>query len=312
MPDSSAFIQAGTRPEVIEEIDTAALARTWRQDFNIDTGPLFNGIPTLRLCRDRATNRVFFDPPVAGSPDFYAQLRRFDWYHPSNKAEHCLAGATIGPEDRVLDIGAGDGAFRDHVNGAAYEGLEFDPHSAQRARDRGRNISGRTLSRVAAEVAGGTQQPYTVATAFQVLEHMPDPDAFVADALRCLTPDGRLIVGVPDRDTYVSALPDFALNAPPHHLTWWNAGSIRALLHGHGVRHLTFHWTPVEHWERRLWWMARVARRFQRPGAPRFGPSRRRMKIFAWLMAGLLQAIKQPADVRGATLVATARKPDVI
>jgi hypothetical protein len=280
VPDSSAFTQTESRPEVIEEIDTAALAQTWRQDFGVDVGPVFDGIPTLRLCRDRATNRVFFDPPVAGSPDFYAQLRRFDWYHPSDKAEHCLAGATIGPEDRVLDIGAGDGAFRDHVNGAAYEGLEFDPHSAQRARNRGRNNSGRTLSRVAAEVAGGTQQPYTVATAY--------------------------------RDTYVSALPDFALNAPPHHLTWWNAGSIRALLHGHGVRHLIFHWTPVEHWERRLWWMARVARRFQRPGASRFEPSRRRMKIFAWLMAGLLQAIKRPADVRGATLVATARKPDVI
>ena len=287
---------------MIEEIDTAALAQTWRQDFGVDVGPVFDGIPTLRLCRDRATNRVFFDPPVAGSPDFYAQLRRFDWYHPSNKAEHCLAGATIGPEDRVLDIGAGDGAFRDHVNGAAYEGLEFDPHSAQRARDRGRSISGRTLSQVAAEVAGGTQQPYTVATAFQVLEHMPDPDAFVADALRCLTPDGRLIVGVPDRNTYVSALPDFALNAPPHHLTWWNAGSIRALLHGHGVRHLTFHWTPVEYWERQVVVDGAVSPAgFNGPGATHFGPSRRAHEDFCLVgMAGLLQTIKPPAECRAA------------
>jgi SAM-dependent methyltransferase len=312
VPDSSAVLQTEAQPEVIEEIDTAALARTWWQDFGVDVGPAFEGIPMLRLCRGPATNRVFFDPPIAGSPDFYAQLRWFDWYHPSEKAEHRLAGATIGPEDRVLDIGAGDGAFADHVNGAIYEGLEFDPQIVQAARNRGHDISDRPLSQVAAEVTDGTQQPYTVATAFQVLEHMPDPDTFVADALRCLTPGGRLILGVPDRDTYVSALPDFALNAPPHHLTWWNAGSIRALLHGHGVRHLTFYWTPVEHWERRFWWMARIAGLLQRSDAPRFGPSRRRMKIFAWLMAGLLKSIKQPADVRGATLVVSARKPDVI
>lgn len=297
---------------MIEEIDTAALARTWRQDFNVDAGPVFDGIPTLRLCRDHLTERVYFDPPIAGSPDFYAQLRQFDWYHPDDKAEHCLAGAVIGPEDRVLDIGAGDGAFSDHVNGAAYEGLEFDRQSAQKARDQGRTVSDRPLSDVAVEVATSTRPPYTVVTAFQVLEHMPDPDAFVADALRCLTPGGRLILGVPDRDTYISALPDFALNAPPHHLTWWNAESLRALLQGHGIRHLTFQSTPVERWERRLWWMARIARRFQRPGRPHFGPSRRRMKIFAWLAAGLLQKIDPPADARGATLIVTARKPDVI
>lgn len=305
-------MQTGPRSEVIEEVDTAALAATWRQDFDVDIGPVFDGIPTLRLCRDRVTQRVFFDPPVPGSPDFYAQLRRFDWYHPSDKAEHCLAGGTIGPDDRVLDIGAGDGAFSGHVNGATYEGLELDPISAQNARDLDRNVSDRPLSQVAADIEAGTQSPYTVATAFQVLEHMPDPEDFVAAALRCLTPDGRLILGVPDRDSYVSALPDFALNAPPHHLSWWNADSLSALLQGRGIRHLTFQSTPVEHWERRLWWMARVARRFQRPGTAHFGPSRRSMKIVAWLAAGLLQAKKPPANAHGATLLVTARKPGVI
>ncbi len=309
MPDGSNFPLTETRPKVIEEIDTTALARTWRQDFGIDIGPIFDGIPTLRLCRDHMTRRVYFDPPIAGSPDFYAQLRRFDWYHPGDKAEHCLAGAVIGPEDRVLDIGAGDGAFADYVNGAAYDGLEFDPASARNARNLGRNVTHRPLRDVAAEITAGVRPFYTVVTAFQVLEHMPDPDDFVADALRCLAPAGRLILGVPDTDTYVSALPDFALNAPPHHLTWWNAESLTALLQEHGIRHLTFQSTPVEHWERRLWWMAQVANRFRRPGTPHFGRTCRPVKIFAWLAAGLLQRFDPPADTRGATLVVTARKP---
>lgn len=255
------------------------------------------------------TQRVYFDPPIAGSPDFYAQLRRFDWYHPGDKAEHCLAGATIGPDDRVLDIGAGDGAFADYVNGAAYDGLEFDPKSARNARSFGRNVTHRPLPDVAAEITAGVRPFYTVVTAFQVLEHMPDPEEFVADALRCLAPAGRLILGVPDKNTYVSALPDFALNAPPHHLSWWNAESLTALLREYGIRHLTFQSTPVENWERRLWWMARVARRFRRPDGPHFGRTQRRLKVFAWLAAGLLQGIDPPTNARGATLVVTARKP---
>lgn len=309
MPDGYAFPQIETSPAVIEEIDTGALARTWRQDFGIDVGPVFDGIPKLRLCRNRVTQRVYFDPPIAGSPDFYAQLRRFDWYHPTDKVEHCLAGAVIGPEDRVLDIGAGDGAFADYVSAAVYDGLEFDPKSARNARERGRAVTNRPLHEVAAEIAAGIRPFYTVVTAFQVLEHMADPDAFVADALRCLAPAGRLILGVPDRDTYVSALPDFALNAPPHHLAWWNADSLRALLHDHGIRHLTFQSTPVEHWEKRLWWMAQVARRFRRQDTPHLGPAQRRLKIFTWLAAGLLQWIDPPTHARGATLVVTARKP---
>ncbi len=294
---------------MIEEIDTDALARTWRQDFGVDVGPAFNGIPTLRLCRDRITQRVYFDPPIAGSPDFYAQLRRFDWYHPGDKVEHCLAGAVIGPDDRVLDIGAGDGGFADYVDGATYDGLEFDPESARRVRSLGRNVTHRPLRDVAAEIAAGTRPFYTVVTAFQVLEHMPDPNEFVADALRCLAPAGRLILGVPDRDSYVSTLPDFALNAPPHHLAWWNTESLSAFLQEHGIRHLTFQSTPVEHWERRLWWMARVARRFRRSETPHFGPTRRRLKVFAWLASGILQRIDPPADAQGATLLVTARKP---
>ena len=52
--------------EVLEEIAVADLVESWRRDLGIDVGPAFEGVATLRLCRDRATGRIVFAPAVAG------------------------------------------------------------------------------------------------------------------------------------------------------------------------------------------------------------------------------------------------------
>lgn len=292
----------GARPEVLETIPVVDLVASWRRDFGIDVAKLFEGVVSLQLCRDPASARIYFDPPVAGTPGFYGTLRSFEWYQPISKAEHEAAGELIGPSDRVLDIGAGTGAFADRVHGAAYEGIEPDPESVRRARALGRDLTSRTL----AETAARRAERFTVVTAFQVLEHVADPDAFVAAAVRCLAPGGRLILGLPDSGGYLARLPDFVLNAPPHHLTWWREDSLRDLLRCHGLAEPSLRRFPVETWERRLWWMAKIARLFG--GERHFGKSLRGRKVVSWLAAGLLQALKPPAGATGATLLAVARK----
>ena len=284
------------------------LVASWRRDFGIDVGAVFAGVSSLRLCRDRETARVYFDPPVTGPQSFYGQLRGFAWYQPASKEEHRAAGALIGPDDRVLDIGAGSGAFAEWVGEAAYMGLEVDPRGIAQARSSGRDVCSRSLAETADAVTSGALQSFTVVTAFQVLEHVPDPDAFVAAALRCLAPRGRLILGVPDAESYLSSLPDFVLNAPPHHLTWWDRASLGRLLQRHGVQAPETRHFPVEPWERRLWWMARVTRLLTHGAGPRFGASLRGLKVAAWLASGALQVIRPPARARGATLLAVCRK----
>ncbi len=311
LPESTAPLarNASSGPEILETIAAADLLAAWRRDFGIDVGPLFDGVETLRLCRDPATLRIYFDPPIAGTPAFYGQLHSFDWYRPVAKAEHRFASGCIGPADRVLDIGAGEGAFADFVAGADYKGLEFDSGSVRQGRLLGRDLSDQPPSRLAAEIDTGREPGFTVVTAFQVLEHLAEPDDFLVTALRCLAPGGRLILGLPDAESYLSALPDFVLNAPPHHLTWWSDAALGRLLRRQGLRDIEFRRFPVEPWERRLWWMARTARFIGGGQGPRFGRSLRRRKACSWLAAGLLQAIAPPADARGATLVAVARKP---
>ena len=308
MPDSGLVI---TEPdanscEILEEVSTRDLIGSWRKDFGIDVSAAFTGIDVLHLCRNRESGLIYFDVPIAGGPDFYERLRRFSWYHPHHKEEHGAAATLIAPGARVLDIGAGDGRFATYIPNVFYTGLENDPHTIADAQSRGLNVIGDTLHDLAR--AG---RRFDAVTAFQVLEHMPAPRTFATDALACLADGGTFILGVPDGDSYVADLPDLVLNAPPHHLTWWTEASLRTLAAELGLTDVTVQRFRVEPWERRLWWMARIARLIAPRRTARFGLGLRRLKIVSWLAAGLLAPLPLiPKSATGSTLLLAARKPE--
>ncbi|MDJ0950874.1 MAG: class I SAM-dependent methyltransferase [Alphaproteobacteria bacterium] len=306
MPDDGLVSIARPRPsyEVLETVSAAGLAASWRADLGIDVGTAFAGVDLFQLCRDPATGLVFFDPPVTGPPDFYARLRRFDWYRPPHKEEHATAARWIPAGARVLDIGAGDGRFAAHVPHARYRGIETDPEAVAAARARGLDVREATLSQVAGEGGG-----FDVVAAFQVLEHLADPFAFASAAVDCLPDAGLVMFGVPDGESYVADLPDFVLNAPPHHVTWWTETALRQLARDLGLTLLAMERFPVEPWERRLWWMARVARALAPRRRRRFGRRLRTLKIASWLAAGLLARLPVGfGDSSGATLLLVAGK----
>ncbi len=283
---------------------------SWRSDFGIDVSELFDTAASgrrdlVRLFHDPDSGRIWFDPAIVGDEAFYQALRRFKWYHPKRKLEHAAAGRWAAAGARVLDIGAGDGAFAAHVSHARYRGLEPDPVSAEAGRARGLDLL--------AMDAGAYRRselfsPADLATAFQVLEHVPDPDGFIRSMEACLAPDGRLAIGVPDGGSYIRDLPDFMLNAPPHHLTWWTEASLRTCLDANGFRVTAVERFPVEPWERQLYWMAAIARRFRRSERPRFGRRMRPLKVASFVAAWALQAWPLDQMKRGSTLLVRAER----
>ena len=62
---------------------------------------------------------------------------------------------------------------------------------------------------------------------FQVIEHVPDPDSYLAEAARVLKPGGRLVIATPDRRTRL-----FPLQRPWNrwHLKEYDDRGLRALL----------------------------------------------------------------------------------
>ena len=62
---------------------------------------------------------------------------------------------------------------------------------------------------------------YDAVTSFQVLEHVTEPASFLRACVKALRPGGRLLLGVPNNDSFLGLLEDNWLNMPPHHMSLW-------------------------------------------------------------------------------------------
>jgi SAM-dependent methyltransferase len=287
--------------EILQGIPAAYLIDRYRRDLGIDVGAAFAGVESIAFCESPATGLKFFSPPVTGADDMYVALRGQGWYDPADKFEFGIGAAQVRPGERVLDVGCGAGHFARHVPDADYTGHDSDAGGKGAA----------TLSGDLADLARDQGETFDVVTAFQVLEHAVDPVAFVRDFLALLKPGGTLVIGVPDSDSYLGTLRNFVLNAPPHHVTWWNAKSLTALADIAGLEDPTLHTAPVEAWETRLYWMARIQRRLLPRSADMFEASRRGRiaTVTAYVLAGLAERVlTPPIAARGATTVLVGRK----
>ncbi|MFN3212712.1 MAG: class I SAM-dependent methyltransferase [Henriciella sp.] len=291
--------------DLLERIPVPDLVRAWRQDFGIDVAALFEGADQIELKRDPGSGVLHFDPPILGDAAFYQQLRAFKWYHPAQKREHVHAASVVAAGAFVLDVGAGIGDFARHLERVGYIGLESDPEAILAGRRAGRDLRCQTMSTWR---GSADYRPANIITAFQVLEHVPAPQDFIAEMIQCLAPDGTLMIGVPDAESYVADLPDFMLNAPPHHITWWTEAALKHLLETAGLKVDAVTRFQVEPWEYQLWWMAKLSNWLPGRKARRFGRALRWRKILAFCLSWPLQRVSPPRSACGSTLLIQASR----
>lgn len=202
-----------------EAIALRDLEQLYRRELGMDicSETVRLGCVSLELheCRDCALQ--FSSPPLPGSPAFYARIQSLADYYQEDKAEFAYARSLIGSDDRVLEVGAGDGAFGASLRCVAYTGLEFNEVSIAKAARRGLRLVADGLHEHVQAASGA----YTVACAFQVLEHVANPGEFLRNLTATVAPGGRLILSVPSADSFLGRQTGNPLNLPPHHLTWW-------------------------------------------------------------------------------------------
>lgn len=135
--------------------------------------------------------------------------------------------APLTPGTRLLDVGCGTGGFLDLArrrHGVDCAGVELDPVLAARAADRGLRVA-------TADFTEHPEETFDVVTMFQVLEHLPDPEAALARAFGLLRPGGALCVEVPVADCLARRLFGrywFPL-LPPYHRHLCTRRSLRLL-----------------------------------------------------------------------------------
>ncbi|MDR2803401.1 MAG: class I SAM-dependent methyltransferase [Treponema sp.] len=107
-------------------------------------------------------------------------------------------------ERRVIDAGCATGAILAFLEkrGWRAEGVEINRAQAEYARrSRGLTVHGLPLEENKLQTGA-----YTLITASHLIEHLPDPCAFLAEARRLLAPNGILLLTTPNSDGFQSRI----------------------------------------------------------------------------------------------------------
>ncbi|MBH0236294.1 class I SAM-dependent methyltransferase [Methylobrevis albus] len=215
----------GGRSKLVQRISTSLLIDLWRIMGKVDVSDHYQGLSHVHLYQSDC-GLMFFHPPIPGNAAFYGTLyKRWNAHGllqrgAERRQEFLRAARHVRPGDRVLDVGGGEGDFGRHVPAADFTAI--DPYAPPEA-------DARVLRVTAAQHADAAAGSYDVVTAFQVLEHVEDPRGLAADLVRLLKPGGLLILCAPTHPSILTEVPNNLVNAPPHHLTWWNETAFAAL-----------------------------------------------------------------------------------
>lgn len=157
-------------------------------------------------------------------------------------------------EVRLFDIGAGTGEFVEVARTGGFDAVGIEPSTwaVSAARDLGVDIFEGELS---TWLSGGGGRA-DLATLWHVLEHMPDPAALLRELRGALTPGGRVIIEVPNRQSSESQRLGSAWHGTQlgEHVTHFSPDGLRKLLelNGFSVDYLAT-WTEESYAHEKTW-----------------------------------------------------------
>jgi SAM-dependent methyltransferase len=227
---------------VAERLRLGTILERWRTEAGVvfsaaalcDYSAMLEQVLTFRRCRECRFG--MFDPPIPGTAAYYGDILAQEDLYTAEKWEFERALDALGRQraKTVLDIGCGPGAFlmqvRQRLPAALVFGFEFNEHAVAWAREKGLEMV------PALEPDAAPHGGFDAICLFQVLEHLANPFAIIGKALNMLRRGGLLIVTTPDAAGPVRHFPDVLTDIPPHHLTRWQAASMRALAHRFGLK----------------------------------------------------------------------------
>jgi SAM-dependent methyltransferase len=198
----------------------------------------------------------FFEPRTPGDDEFYAKFYSSHKVHEflsggcAERGEFQFAAQYAEPGMSVLDVGCGNGILGGLLPNRHYRGL--DPYA-------GPDADPRVIKESLDDHLAKYPASYDVVTAFHVIEHVDEPKEFAEKLTRLLKPGGLLILAAPLAHAPLTLIPNFPLNAAPHHLTWWSCSAFQALAESLHLNTVKLAETEPAPNEGLIYWMNRLS-----------------------------------------------------
>ena len=196
--------------------------------LNIDVSEFFQDVDSIQVYECLDTGYAFFYPfNIAGDGRFYENLQQFDWYYMPWKWEHEITKNILSGHEKILEVGSGGLGFVEKIRDSGYDvtGLELNQQSVSTAKDKGLKVLNESVEFHSVQ----NLNEYDIVCSFQVLEHISQVRPFLNAQVACLKTGGKLIISVPNNDSFVKFTEDGLLNIPPHHMGLWNKKSLLSL-----------------------------------------------------------------------------------
>jgi len=176
----------------------------------------------------------------------------YDWKKPIIKLyqKHLREIKLASPQPkRLLEIGCARGVFLDMARSANYQvhGIEANPYAANYAR----KYFKLSVHAIKFENIKKKLGKFDIIIAYDVLEHVPDPSAFIKKIETFLKPGGLIVLGTPNSSSFLYKIAETVvllsggLIAYPlvrfygrgiEHLSIFNPGNLKALLEKRRLR----------------------------------------------------------------------------
>jgi SAM-dependent methyltransferase len=291
----------------IQNIPSPLLIALWRISFGVRAARQLSGVRRFGLW-EAPCGLAFFDPMIAGDKAFYDDLyRRLGeeglWSgRVVERSDYSRIAALVQPGQSVLDVGCGSAGFARYLPLASYVGLEQSVEARKVAAD----VRGETVAEHAERHAGA----YDVVCACHVIEHIAEPAPFIAAMARCLRADGRLAIVAPSWPGAMTDIPNFVMNGPPHHLTWWTERALHELAKTSGLLVESVEALPPSPVFSILYWMGWAAPKLTGGRFFRHASAWYLALLWSWLAGRLCNALfRLPAHAHRFELLLVARKP---